>query len=174
MQDKNRVPTCRALRWHVALAGALLASLGCTPKSAAPAVAGIDAPAIETLFAELRGDERRDINGVLVVRDGQIVAEAYFNGADAESLHDMRSAGKSVTSILAGIAIDHELLAGVDQPIVELLPPGLPPDKHAITLGHLLTMRAGLDSDDQVRARRETRTGWMRAATGWPSRTQRP
>lgn len=133
----------------IALGSVLLVSLGCSVKPGAMAVAGIDAPAVETLFAELRGDKRHDINGVLVVRDGQILAEAYFNGEDAESLHDIRSAGKSVTSILVGIAIDLELLAGVDQPIVERLPPGLPPDKHAIKLGHLLTMRAGLDSDDE-------------------------
>lgn len=135
--------------WLLALGSALLAPPGCAAKSAPMAVASVDAPAIETLFTELRSDERRDINGVLVVRDGRIVAEAYFNGADAESLHDMRSAGKSVTSALVGIAIDRGLLAGVEQRLVELLPPGLPPDKHAITLGHLLTMRAGLDADDE-------------------------
>jgi CubicO group peptidase (beta-lactamase class C family) len=162
----------------VVLGSVLLTLPGCAAQSGGPALEGIDAPAIDALFAELRGDERRDIKGVLVVRDGEIAAEAYFNGDDADTLHDIRSAGKSVTSMLVGIAIDLELIAGVDQPIIQLLPPGLPPDKHAITLGHLLTMRAGLHADDRDPSapgnedRMDESDGWLAFAYATPMKWQ--
>lgn len=158
---------------------ALVASPGCAVKSTATAAGeNIDLPAIESLFAELRGDGRRDIKGVLVLHDGRIAAEAYFNGDDAETLHDMRSAGKSVTSALVGIAIDRKLIASVDQPIAALLPAGLPPDKHGITLEHLLTMRAGLDSDDGDplapgnEDRMDESSDWLAFAYGVPMKWQ--
>jgi hypothetical protein len=48
------------------------------------------------------------------MRDGHIIAERYFNGETAQTLHDVRSAGKSITSLLVGIAIDRRRLHGVD------------------------------------------------------------
>src|SRR5581483_4373264 len=78
---------------------------------------------------------------------GRRVAEAYFNGDDSTTLHDIRSATKSITSTLAGIAIDRGLIRDVDVSIAELLP--LDRAMYGgIALRDLLTMRSGLDDDD--------------------------
>ena len=97
---------------------------------------------------ELRADERRDLNGVLITIDGGIVAEAYFNGEGPDTLHDIRSAGKSITSLVVGIAIDRGLVPGVQAGLTTLLPEPPAPDKARITLEDVLTMRSGLEADD--------------------------
>lgn len=110
----------------------------------------IDRRTMDDIFTALRQDPNRDIKGVLVVLHGNVVAEAYFNGEERNSLHDMRSAGKSVTSTLVGIAIDQKLISGVDEPILNLLPASTsrPQNKANIKLSDVLTMRSGLAADD--------------------------
>lgn len=66
---------------------------------------------------------------------------------------DLRSATKSVTALLVGIAVDRGLLPGVDVPVADLLPRHrelllADPGKAAITVEDLLTMRSGLACDD--------------------------
>ena len=110
----------------------------------------IDRAAVASLITELRADERRDLNGVFVSIDGATALEEYFNGEGPDTLHDMRSAGKSITSLAVGIAIDRKLIRGVDVPLTTLLPEPAAPDKARITLEDVLTMRSGLDADDEV------------------------
>jgi CubicO group peptidase (beta-lactamase class C family) len=55
--------------------------------------------------------------GVVVVHDGVIVAEWYADGADEESWAASWSVAKSFTSALVGIAIEDELIPGVDEPL---------------------------------------------------------
>ena len=50
-------------------------------------------------------DSHGDLRAVVVLRDGAIVAERYYNGETAETLHDIRSAGKSITALLLGAAV---------------------------------------------------------------------
>jgi CubicO group peptidase (beta-lactamase class C family) len=99
------------------------------------------------VFGDLEREPHHDLNGVIVVRRDVIVAEHYFNGEGPESLHDIRSATKSITSTLAGIAIDRHVVKSVHEPLTALVP-GLTADKRAIRLEDLLTMRSGLAADD--------------------------
>jgi CubicO group peptidase (beta-lactamase class C family) len=110
----------------------------------------IDRAALASLVTELRADERRDLNGVLVSIDGATALEEYFNGEGPDTLHDMRSAGKSITSLVVGIAIDRGLIRGVDAPLTTLLPEPPAPDKARIRLEDVLTMRSGLEADDEI------------------------
>jgi CubicO group peptidase (beta-lactamase class C family) len=111
--------------------------------------APVDRAAIAAMVAELRADEHRDLNGVLISIDGAIALEEYFNGERPDTLHDIRSAGKSVTSLAVGIAIDRGLITGVDARLPMLLSGPVAPDKVQIRLEDLLTMRSGLDADDE-------------------------
>ncbi|WP_214070663.1 serine hydrolase [Mucilaginibacter sp. dw_454] len=50
----------------------------------------------------------KKITSVVVIKNGKLLLEEYFNGADRRTLHNTRSASKSYTSALMGIAIrDH-------------------------------------------------------------------
>src|SRR5688572_25447564 len=67
-------------------------------------------------------EQPRDLQAVVVRRRGVVVAERYFNGAGSETLHDVRSAGKSVTSLLVGAAIARGYLPGLEDPVARHVP----------------------------------------------------
>jgi len=88
------------------------------------------------------------LRSLLVSVDGQLVAERYFHGASAARTANLKSASKSIIALLVGIAIDRSVLKSVDQPIGPFFPQHLKgdPEKAAITIEDLLTMRAGLET----------------------------
>jgi len=76
------------------------------------------APAQETPHSSLEQvlqaqdrDNHGDLRAVVVLREGAIVAERYYNGETADTLHDIRSAGKSITALLLGAAVARGQLA---------------------------------------------------------------
>jgi CubicO group peptidase (beta-lactamase class C family) len=94
-----------------------------------------------------------DFRGMVVIKDNKLVVEEYFNTYWRETIHDIRSAGKGVTSLLLGIAIDKGLIKDVEQSIYDFLPSPKfnQPAKDAhqdIKIKHLLTMSSGLSADD--------------------------
>lgn len=79
--------------------------------------------------------------------------EEYFHGYHREMTHDSRSAGKSLTSALLGIAIRKGALASVDQLLYPLFGgveafANPDPRKARMTVRHLITMSSGFDCDD--------------------------
>ncbi len=114
---------------------------------------GLDARQIAELADFLVGEPHRDFKGLAIARNGKLVYEGYFNGHDRDALVDIRSATKSLTSILAGVAIEEGLLDGVDTPMLPALWPEYAAledaaQKKTIRLEDLLTMSSGLDADD--------------------------
>jgi CubicO group peptidase (beta-lactamase class C family) len=95
-------------------------------------------------------DELGPISSLVIFQNGEILEEQYFGRMNANRTHNIKSASKSILSILVGIAIEEEYLEGVDQQIGEFFPDYFAsnPDsaKMAITVGDLLTMRSGLAS----------------------------
>ena len=75
-----------------------------------PAAEGVDANALLAAFEAIRDGSYPGVDSMVVVRHGRLVAEGYFNGFGRDSLHDLRSTGKSFTSALTGIAIDQGLI----------------------------------------------------------------
>ncbi|WP_349371388.1 serine hydrolase [Salinarimonas sp.] len=86
---------------------------------------------------------------VLVSRDRALLAERGYGGASPDRPTNIKSASKAIVTALVGIAIEKGFIAGVDQPIAPLLRDKLPADPdprlYRITIGDLLTMRAGLE-----------------------------
>ncbi len=113
---------------------------------AVPESIGVDSDRLATLCRRILEIEL-PIHSLLVLRHGRVAADVTFHPF-AGGLHDLASCTKSVTSTLIGIAIDQGAIAGVDQPVLDLLP-GRPVTnvderKRALTLAHLLTMSTGL------------------------------
>ncbi len=103
---------------------------------------------------------------VLVMVDGQPVAQRYRGGASASSSMDTHSVTKSVTATLVGIAVDEGLLT-LDDRLVDLLPRHadvMSPAVQSITVRQLLTMTGGLAGDlpDGSVNPRPTTKDWVR------------
>lgn len=117
-----------------------------------PAAEGLDTAQLSSIFEAIRDGRYTGIDSMVVVRNQRIVAEGYFNGFDRDTVHELRSSGKSFISTLVGIAIDQGLL-GLDDPLSQHIPDfegyrHVDADKRAITLRHLLNMSSGLDCND--------------------------
>src|SRR5204863_9671648 len=66
-----------------------------------PAVAGMEPAKLDEIAERAK---EGGSNCFLVVRDGKLVKEWYWNGTDAKSTQEVFSATKSYTSMLVGIA----------------------------------------------------------------------
>jgi len=107
------------------------------------------------------------INSLIVSQHGEIVTEQYYGRMHGGRGQNIKSASKSVLSILVGIAIDKGYLKGVDQTIEEFFPEyfSTNPDslKASITIEDLLTMRSGLASTSRANyGRWVTSSNWIR------------
>ena len=104
-------------------------------------------------------------NGVVIVRHGTLVYEAYFTGLDqrwpeqhwgetptklphdARTRHDLQSITKNVVGLLVGIARDRGMISSVKAPVLSFFPDYgnlSDPAKASVTLRDMLTMTAGL------------------------------
>ncbi|MEM6377883.1 MAG: serine hydrolase, partial [Bacteroidota bacterium] len=113
--------------------------------------AGFRQDSIEQLLALIGDTRAKDFRGLVVIKDDKMVVEEYYNTFWRTHIHDIRSAGKSVTAILLGVALQEGLIDNLDQSVDEFFPkekyPFLNPDYKHITLRHLLDMVSGLDAD---------------------------
>jgi CubicO group peptidase (beta-lactamase class C family) len=121
--------------------------------TATPEAAGFAADGLRAMADAIASGAFQRISSVLVARRGQLVYEGYFDGADHTSIRNTRSATKTITSMLIGIAIDRGLLPGVDAPILPYFPDKQPvqysdPRKGHITIEDFLTMSSLLECDD--------------------------
>lgn len=108
-----------------------------------------------------------DIHGILIVKDGYIVAEQYYSeDYGKDSLHPIASCTKSVTSALYGIALGKGFLENVGQNMIGFFPENelqnLTEEKEKITLEHLLTMSSGLEwYEEEYPYQDERNTYWQ-------------
>jgi CubicO group peptidase (beta-lactamase class C family) len=114
---------------------------------------GISANQLQSMQAAIRAGDFQHITSVLIARHGRLAYEAYFDDQGADGLRNTRSATKTVTGMLVGVAIDSSLLAGVSTPILPLFRDKAPmrhpdPRKADITVEDLLTMSSLLECDD--------------------------
>ena len=112
------------------------------------------APRVEQIFEEITGTEdwtrfleEKDTQAFIVIQDGTVVYENYFNGAQRDSIVTSFSVAKSFTSALIGIAIDEGFINSENDPITTYLPELAERDPRfeEITIRHLLLMASGLD-----------------------------
>ncbi len=100
---------------------------------------------IDTLYSFL---ESNNTKAFLVLKDGRLVMEKYFGNCNADSIRYWASAGKTLTSLLTGIAQEEGFLS-IDSSAGKYLGNGwtsCPAEKERlITVKSQLTMTSGLD-----------------------------
>lgn len=109
-------------------------------------------PGPDALVRELRAGQHPGVTGFELVVDGQRLA-SFAAPELARRAPDLRSATKSITALLVGIALERGELRSLQTRMAELLPRHRAvlerdPRKAAMTLADLLSMRSGLDCDD--------------------------
>jgi CubicO group peptidase (beta-lactamase class C family) len=90
--------------------------------------------------------EFTNTNAFIVLHKDELLYEAYFNGANRQTILTSFSAAKAFTSTLIGIAIQEGFINSLDDPITKYLPELLDRDSRVgeITIRHLITMKSGL------------------------------
>ena len=112
----------------------------------------IDTVKIEELNRKIATQNFKDITSIVVLKDGELLLEEYFNGANRKTLHDTRSVGKSFASTLLGIAIKENYIKSEKQTLNEFYKLNTFQNysiaKDSITLKDLLTMSSTFDGSD--------------------------
>ena len=88
------------------------------------------------------------IQSIAIARHGKLVLDQYFYGLGPNNLHDVRSAGKSVTTLMVGRAIQETEAFSPSSPVLSLLSPYRPVKnddarKERLTVADLMTWLAG-------------------------------
>jgi CubicO group peptidase (beta-lactamase class C family) len=108
------------------------------------------------LLAELyhNAAESETLYGLLVIKNGYLIAEGYFNKGSIKQLSARQSVTKSYVSSLVGIALDQGCLSSVDQRMIEFFPELAgridDPRKKQITIRVLLKMRGGYPDEEHT------------------------
>ena len=88
--------------------------------------------------------ERQRATGLLVLKDGRIVAEHYRYGRREDARFLSFSMAKSVTSLLVGVALEQGLIASLDDPAAKYARDLEGTPYGATSIRHLLRMSSGL------------------------------
>jgi CubicO group peptidase (beta-lactamase class C family) len=140
--------------------------------SCRPEEVGIDSQKLMKVY-DYVADPEMFTKGIVIIRKGYIVGEAYFGGNNEYTRFESYSVAKSFTGALIGIALDQEILQSVDTPIYNYYPELMqkngirvrggildesissaaekaseilpPAEKRSITIKHVLQMSSGLE-----------------------------
>lgn len=115
-----------------------------------PEEQGLDAGLITELYEDAL--DLDTLYSLLVVKDGFLIAEQYFNGGSVDEQTLIQSASKSYISALVGIAIEQGCLSSLDQKMIDFFPEVADevtdPRKREITIRQLLQMRSGYPDEE--------------------------
>ena len=92
----------------------------------------------------------RESDGLVFIKDGTLVFEAYANGFEAHTLHHCWSSTKAYVSTLIGNAIHLGLIDDVADPIERYLPAVRGSAWEGTSLHHLLRMESGVAWDEHT------------------------
>ena len=114
--------------------------------------ASLDSPKIEEMNRLIALNKLKEITSVVVIKDGKLLLEEYFNKADRSTLHDTRSVGKSFTSTMMGIAIGEGYIKDENQALNRFYDlkqfANYSPKKDSIKIKDLLRMSSAFNGSD--------------------------
>lgn len=120
-------------------------------QTADPSILKMDSEKLLELESMIKS-QYSNINGIVVIKNGYMAYERYFNGYGPDNTHHVASVTKSIISALIGIAIDAGYIKNVDQKVLDFFPEYVLSDadmqKGEITIRHLLTMTAPYPFED--------------------------
>lgn len=134
-----------------------------------PEAEGVRSADLQAYLDQMMNYSATAMHGIIVMRHGSVIAEAYNSPFRAEYGHTLYSASKTVTALAVGFCIQDTLLH-LDDQVAQFLLDDLPEVQsdslHGLTVEHLLTMQSGLPV--QYTTLRRDSTWWTRALLGSP------
>ena len=117
-------------------------------RTSTPEEQGMDSQKLAQMLTRIH-QQQLNLHSLLVIRNGYLVSETYFEPYRQDTSHELYSCTKSFISTLIGIAIDKGYIDRTDHRIVDFFSErtfaNLDTQKEDMTLEDLLTMRSGLD-----------------------------
>lgn len=114
--------------------------------------AQFDKEKIKALNKSIAQNTFKDITSIIVIKEGKLLIEEYFNQADRNTLHDTRSVGKSFSSALMGIAIKDGYIKSENQTLNAFYDlkqfANYAPQKEDVKIKDLLTMSSAINGSD--------------------------
>jgi CubicO group peptidase (beta-lactamase class C family) len=92
--------------------------------------------------------DSNDTHAFLVIQDGKLIYEKYWDGYDSAKISGSFSAAKSIISLLIGIAIDEGKIKSVEEPAGNYLPHFKTNGLEKIRIKDLLTMSSGTNYNE--------------------------
>ena len=118
-------------------------------ETSTPGEEGMDPQLLDSAF--ILAFEYGFVDGLLIIRNSKIVAEAYYNGFTAEQPHNIMSVSKSMLSAITGLVLNGPYGLDLEDRMLDYFPQymsdQLDPRKQDITIEHLLTMRMGIEGE---------------------------
>ncbi len=137
-----------------------------------PELQGVDSQLLSQAFAE--GENKGYVDCILVIKNGYLVAERYYNGFDKDIAHNVKSVSKSFLSALTGIALRDGHISNMNLKMLDFFPeyvyPTIDPRKYNITVRHLLMMRSGIDDERNNYSQIYNSSNWIKTTIEFPLR----
>ena len=111
---------------------------------------GVNEEIINDMMTAILAGRYPKLFSIVLIRNGSLILEEYLYYNNRYWLQEFRSAGKSVTSVLMGIAFDKGFIKGVNEKLFDFFPAFEKGDnwdrrKDDLSLHHVLSMRWGFD-----------------------------
>ncbi len=132
-------------RFLAVILGLLL--IGCQNTPSAP-----ESDLLAELDVQIEAGEFGQINSILIWQGEQLVMDEYYHGTNAETMNQVYSVTKSVTSAMMGMAVNDQTIR-INDPMLNYFPDStnidfLTEQKENILISDLLTMQAGFEWDE--------------------------
>lgn len=102
---------------------------------------------LEAVFEQ--AESITSLRSILIQQNGELLGEDYFRDATPDHPYNIKSASKSITALLVGIAVGQGEIS-LDETLGDYFPDYFEsnpnPEKEAITIRNLLSMQAGLET----------------------------
>jgi CubicO group peptidase (beta-lactamase class C family) len=92
--------------------------------------------------------DSNDTHAFLVIQDGKLLYERYWDNYDSARLSGSFSAAKSIVSLLIGIALDEGKIKSLDEPVANYVDHFKTNGLEKITIKNLLTMSSGTNYNE--------------------------
>jgi len=152
------------------ISGIDLPSDDCFWRFSSPEAQGLNSKTLNKAFDE--AEQSGFLDCLLIIKNGYIVAEKYYNGYNKSKAHNVKSVSKSFLSAITGIALREGYIENLDLKMLSFFPeynkPSLDARKKSITIGHLLTMRAGWQHERYNYTQLYDSPNWIKSTIEFP------